>query len=250
MRLSTLFAAGLALALAPGADAQCTGTAGTDFQQVTLREVNALPQSNIDALNAGGADLTPQTVEDNVLSPLDGQRIEFTAIIMTDPTLSSLGSPSTAGPPNRYHVFVRDVAAETDGVAGMGGQLVDGDGISSGSITDFFVGDEVTVCGEVSFFGTASQINPESITNNSNPRSPGDAILEPVVIATDDVHNTFTVNGEELSQVDWAVYPDFVNQYVRLESAELIQGIPGDRPNILISTPGEDASIRSDNLSA
>ncbi len=248
MRNATLIVlTALAVVIAPRAAAQCTGTEGVDFERVTLREVNALPQSNIDALNAGGADLTTDQINENVASPFNGERVEFSAVILSDPLKSGLGSPSSTGAPNRYHTFVRDTAADTDGVAGMGGQLVDGDGISVGAITDFFVGDEVTVCGTVSFFGATSQINPESITSNSNPRSADDPILDPVVVTTDDIHDSFMVNGEARSQVDWSVYPDFVNQYVRFETIELVQGVTGTngRPNMLFSTNGDDTTIRS-----
>ncbi len=127
----------------------------------------------------------------------------------------------------------------------MGGQLVDGDGLSAGAITDFFVGDEVTVCGTVSFFNFTGQINPESITSNANPRSLDDPILDPVVVTTDEIHDTFSVEGDIRSQVDWDVYSDFVNQYVRFETIELIQGISAARPNLLFSTSGDDTTIRS-----
>ena len=248
MRYSLLLL--VAVALAVPAAAQCTGTEGVDFTRVTLREVNALPQSSIDALNAGGADLDfDEDIVPNVTSPFNNEIVEFSAVFLTNPVLSSLGSPSGTGAPNRYHTFVRDTAADTDGVAGMGAQVVDGDGISTGAITDFRPGDEVTICGEVDFFDSASQINPISITLDDS-RDSDDPILDPVVITTADIHDTYTVNGEDLSQVDWDVYSDFVNQYVRLESTELIQGIGGDRPNILLSTPGEEETLRSDNLSA
>lgn len=248
MRTASLFLVAV-LALAAPVAAQCTGTEGVDFTRVTLDEVNAIPQANIDALNAAGAALTVEQITDNIQSAFVGERIEFSAIIMTNPVLSGLGSPSGTGAPNRYHVFVRDTAADTEGPAGMGGQLVDGDGISEGAITNFFVGDEVTVCGEVSFFSTAIQINPESISDNNNPRGAGDEILDPVVVTTADIHDTYNVNGDELSQVDWDIYGDFINQYVRFETIELVQGIAGGRPNMLFSTTGEDASIRSDDIS-
>ena len=242
MRHATLLTALAAvLTLAPQAWAQCTGTEGVDFQRVTLDEVNALPQSNIDALNAAGTGLTAQQIDANIESPLEGETIEFTAVILTDPLKSGLASPVDGGPPGRYHVFVRDTAAETEGVEGMGAQIVDGTG--SGVITTFFVGDEVTVCGTVSSFNNQNQISPISITSNDNPRSAGDPILDPVVITTDDIHDV--VGSADETQLDWSVYPDFVNQYVRFEGIELVQGVPGTRPNMLLSSVGEDAAIGS-----
>ena len=244
MRNATLLVLAAGLALAAPASAQCTGTVGTDFQRVTIREINAIPQANIDQLNAAGQALTFDQVSELTVSPLDGQRVEVSVVILTNPLLSGLASAND-GIPGRIHVFARDTAADTDGVEGMGVQIVDNRG--DGSIQQFFVGDEVTVCGRVGFFNTI-QLAPESISSNSNPRGATDPILDPVVIATDDIHDAYQVEGVQRSQVDWSVFPDFVNQYVRFESIELVQGIPASangRPNMLFSTSGDDTTIRS-----
>ena len=246
MRLHTLLglAASLAL-LAPSAQAQCTGTAGTDFQRVTLAEVNALTDAQINTLNAGGADLDEDTIETNTRSALAGQRVEFTAVFLTRPNLSGLASPNnTTGAANRHHVFVRDTAFDTEGPAGMGGQIVD----SNGLVFNFNVRDEVTVCGVVNYFGTALQVTAESIALEDT-RDADDPILDPVVITTDVIHDTFDVNGDDRSQVDWDVFGDYIHQFVRLETTDLIQGSGGDRPNLLFSTPGEEETLRTDNFS-
>ncbi len=227
---------------APYAAAQCTGVAGTDFQQVTIRDINTIPQANIDQLNAAGADLTVEQIEALALSPLQGERVELQAVILTDPLKSGLATAND-GIPGRIHVFIRDVAAETDGVAGMGSQIVDGRG--DGAIQQFFVGDEVTICADVTYFRRTLQLAPVSITSNDNPRGPGDPILDPVVTTTGEIHDTFGTGDNVQSQVNWDVYSDFVNQYVRLESATLIQGIPGARPNMQFASAGDDATIRS-----
>ena len=246
MRLPTLLGLATALALlAPSAQAQCTGTAGTDFQRVTVREINQVPQSNIDQLNAAGADLTTAQIATLVASPFTGQRVEFTAVLLSDPLKSGLAS-AVNGVPGRIHVFMRDTAAETEGVAGQGIQIVDNRG--DGTIQQFFVGDQVTVCGEVTYFNATLQLAPESINAVPNPITLSDATLAPVVVETDEIHDTFQVDGTTRSQVDWSVYSDFVNQFVRFESAELLQGIPAGsngRPNMLFSTSGDDATIRS-----
>ncbi len=242
MRTATLTVFAAVLALAAPAAAQCTGTAGTDFTEVTIRDINAIPQANIDQLNAAGATLTNDQIVSLIKSPLEGERVEFTAVILTDPLKSGLASAND-GIPGRIHVFMRDTAAETEGNAGMGIQIVDGRG--DGSIQTFFVGDEVTVCGEVTYFNNTLQMAPESINSNANPRSPGDPILDPIVITTDDIHDSFSVDGAERSQVDWDVFSDYNNQYVRLENAELIQGISGSRPNMLFSSAGEETTIRT-----
>ena len=244
MRNATLFAVAAMLAFAAPASAQCTGTEGVDFDRVTVREINTIPQANIDQLNAAGASLTTEQVTALVKSPLEGDRVEFSAVILTDPLKSGLAT-ANAGVPGRIHVFMRDLAAETEGVAGMGIQIVDSRG--DGSIQGFFAGDQVTVCGEVTYFNSTLQLAPESISSLPNAATLSAATLAPVVVRTGDIHDAFSVDGTTRSQIDWNVFSDFNNQYVRFESVELIQGVQGTngRPNLLFSTSGDDATVRS-----
>ena len=243
MRNATLIALGGLLALAAPATAQdCTASTA---QEVTVREINAVPQENLDQLDAAGQDVTIDQIQDLLTNDLEGACVQFTAVLLSDPFLSGLRSLNAAGIPGGIHTFVRDVAAATDGVEGMGTQVVDGTG--TGAIQQFFVGDEIVVTGVVTQYrdvgGVATQINLVEVSGTGNAYSDDDPLLQPVVITTDDIHDTYTVGGEPKSQIDWSVYPDYNGQYVRFESIELLQGVPGTRVDVLLSSPGDDAQI-------
>lgn len=235
MRNATLALVVLAaVAIAPQATAQCTGTAGTDFQQVTVREINAIPQANIDQLNTASAAGTLDIAQIQTLltNDLEDELVEFTAVVLSNPRLSGLASLNN-GIPGRIHVFVRDVTAATEGVEGMTIQIVDGR-TERAETQGLFVGDEVTVCGFVSPFdggGKSMQISPVSVTNNGNPVASNDPILDPVTVTIDDFHDAVGDN----TQIDWDVYGDFNGQYVRLAAATVVQGVQGDRPDVLLS---------------
>ncbi|MEL6615647.1 MAG: T9SS type A sorting domain-containing protein, partial [Bacteroidota bacterium] len=163
---------------------------------------------------------------------LEGELVEFTAVFLSDPLLSGLAS-ATDGIPSRIHAFMRDVAAATSGVEGMGIQIVDNRG--DGQIQQFFPGDEVVVCGIVSPFtgvgGKTMQIAPQSITATGNAFGPDDPLRQPVMVSIDDFHDAI---GQQ-SQLDFSAFGDFNSQFIRLEGATLVQGIPGTRVEMLFS---------------
>ncbi|MEM1056173.1 MAG: T9SS type A sorting domain-containing protein [Bacteroidota bacterium] len=239
MRNVTLALTALALlATTPEVVAQCTGVAGQDFFQVTAREINAIPQTNIDDLNAESAagTLDIARIQELLTNDLEGEIVEFRAVFLTDPLLSGLASLNAEGIPGRIHVFARDVNAVTEGVEGMTIQIVDGSG--SGDILAFEKEEEVIICGQVAPFeggGKAMQISPVSINSVSPTVTPSanPEFYEPTVISVDDIHDE--VNGE--TQIDWDAYSDFNGQYVRFEAATLVQGVnDGARPNLLFSS--------------
>ncbi len=252
MRSLTLFAAAAALLLVPRAEAQCTGTEGVDFERVTIREINAIPQSNVDFLVANAATLTPAQILENITAnPLVSGRktVEFTAYVQTNPYNSGLASiNTTTGRPNRIHVFVRDTSAASQGAAGMGIQVVDDRGDNSATL-NLFIGDEITVCGTVAPFNSTQygnssmQIAPISITPTGNAVTEDDPVLDPITISTEDIHNI--VNNA--TQIDWSRYADFNGQYVRFENIEVVQGVaaPTGRPDVLLSSPGTDTQINT-----
>ena len=254
MRLASLAALVVAAAfLAPQAAAQCTGTEGTDFFRVDISEINEIPQANIDQLNAAGADLVLTDAQTLLTNDLENQLVEVTGVIMSDPLLSGLASLNGDGIPGRIHYWVRDSDAATTGPAGQTIQIVDGNG--DGFAQGLNRGLEVTICGFVSPFesnagGKTMQISPlagQTVVVGSVPTT--DPLFDPVTITTDDIHDVIVAGGENRSQIDWNIYSQFNNQYVRLEAVELIQGIPGDgnngRPNMLFSTSGQDTQINS-----
>lgn len=250
MRSAPLLALLVLALVAPRAEAQCTGTPGTDFQIVTVRQINTIPQANIDFLNANAATLTPAQLNANLTPALNQQQVQFTAVVLTDPYNSGNAS-ITGGVPNRVHVFVRDVTTVTDGVAGMGMQLVDGSG--NGQILLPLIGDEIVVCGIVSpFISTANgsvqmQVSPNSVTVTGNTFAADAPIRQPVVVTTDDIHDV--VNG--LTQIDWDRYTDFNSQFVRLETTTLVQGVPAatGRPDMLFQSVGSQTQLNSGTIS-
>ena len=253
MRNATLLILG-ALALTATASAQCTGTEGTDFQRVTIDEITAVPQENIDALNAAGEDLDLADAQELLANDLVGETVEVTAVVMTNPLLSGVRSLNAeTGIPNSVQIFIRDVAAATEGPEGMG--LLVNDEETGGTVRQFFVGDEVVFCGVVDPYTAggayALQIELISANGTGNAYGPEDDLLQPITITPADIHDAYGTGTDAQSQLDWSVYSDYVNQYVRFEAIELVQGIPasGGRPNMLFSAPGEDETIRSDDIS-
>lgn len=253
-----LLLAALVVLAAPRAEAQCTGVPGTDFQIVTARQINQIPQANVDFLNANEATLTAEQIRDNInTSPYLNQQVQFTGVVLTDPYSSGNASPVGTPPvPGRVHLFMRDVSALTDGNAGMGIQLVDARG--DGQILSLLIGDEVVVCGIVSPFvsgggngpGVTMQIAPNSLTvTGSYPAT--SPLRQPVVVTVDDLHDLVTTSTQTGSQIDWNRYAEFNNQFVRLNSATLVQGVPqpSGRPDMLLETTNGGTQINSGTLS-
>lgn len=240
-----LLLAALVAFAAPRAEAQCTGT------PVTVNQINNIPQADIDFLNANASTLTPDQIRTRLTTnPLIGTEVQFTAVVLTDPYNSGNASV-TGGVPNRVHVFVRDVAALTQGNGGMGMQLVDGSG--NGQILLPLVGDEITVCGVVSPFisntngSVQMQVAPSSVTITGTSYPASSPIRQPIVVTTDDIHDV--VNG--LTQLDWDRYAEFNSQFVRLENATLVQGVPAPsgRPDMLFQSPGSQTQVNSGTIS-
>lgn len=254
MRLSTLTGlVALALALAPRAEAQCTGTEGVDFQRVTIDEINAISEDDVAALNAGGADLTIAQIQGLLANDLVGETVEVTAVLLTDPYKSGVRSLNAQGFPNSIQAFVRDVAAATEGPEGMG--LLINDITGTGTLQQFFVGDEITFCGIVNPFqgsgGYSIQIDLQTATGTSTTYGPDDPLLQPIVITTDDIHDTYDIGGDPQTQIDWSIFSDYINQYVRFEGIEVLQGIlaSNGRASVLLSSPGEDSEISQYDIS-
>ncbi|MEM9996758.1 MAG: T9SS type A sorting domain-containing protein [Bacteroidota bacterium] len=250
MRLLATLALAFALGL-PAASAQqvCAGVEGTDFQRVTLRDVNALPDGSLAALNAGGANLTTTEIQGLLANDLVGETIEFTSVILSDPKLSGLANTNDAGIPNRVHYFVRDVTAFTDGPLGFGAQIVDNTG--SGLSAQFFVGDIVTICGVVAPFtgtgGYSMQINPVDATSiqltDDDPIDLGDPRIAPLGVSIGDLHTAIpgAPAGAE-TQINWNNYSDYVGGYVRLKGIQIVQGVPdANRPDVLYAGASGEA---------
>ena len=92
-------------------------------QDITsVRDINAIPQENIDALIAGGENLTEADITANIFNELSGQTVTIVVALLSDPRNSGLANV-TDGRPSRVHMFVRDTSAVTQGNEGMGIQV-------------------------------------------------------------------------------------------------------------------------------
>jgi hypothetical protein len=211
---------------------------------VTIREINAITQDQVDQLNAGGTTMTQQDIQPLVRNSLQGVEVQFVAVVLSDPLDSGLGTPQTdqGGNPDRIHVFVRDTSAVSQGYEGMGLQLVDGSYTTTGLI-NVTIGDVLKVTGTPSTFsgsgGNSLQVGPSTIEPLGNYADLGlpDSLLDPVVIATGDANSS--VNDEGGVQVNWNNLGSLNGQFVRLEGVSLIvRDISSERPNWLVSSDG------------
>ncbi|MEQ9104248.1 MAG: hypothetical protein RIE53_06080 [Rhodothermales bacterium] len=129
----------------------------------TVAEINAIPQSGIDAVAALGENVTTSDLTTHIRSPFTGESVQFTAVVLSDPLLSGLSSVnSSTNEPSRIHFWVRDEAAATAGFDGQVIQVVDGNFRTTGSI-DLFVGDVVRFTGTVAYFGSGMQFSPSAV---------------------------------------------------------------------------------------
>ncbi len=238
-RLTTLLALLFMLGFAGQAAAQ---------MEVTVREINDIPDDNVQALLDAGANLQSGDINALIFNDLVGEQVKITAVIMSDPLTSGLAN-TTDDRPDRIHVFVRDIAAATDGFDGMGIQLVDGSYETTGLI-DVTVGDVVEIVGTVSPFGTAMQISPETVTLLGTLSDFGldETFMDPVVVTTADVN--MKVDDQGGVQPNWSNLENIRGQYVRVENATVqIRDISSDRPNWLISTDGGETVINFYDIS-
>ena len=216
--------------------------------EYTVREINRVPQANLDALVALGAAVTTADVDNLLAYVHDGEEVQFTGVVLTDPYNSGLASwdPNT-NRPVRTHVFVRDVAAVTDGYAGMTTQLVE-EGLE-GQVAE---GRAYTVTGTVVVFEGVIQVIPTAFVDLGPYADLGlpDAIMEPVLAGTDDLSVPVTVGGEAKMVTNWAQFNDFNGQFVRFEGVEITASTgPGGRVPYQWRSPGTGALVNSDDIS-
>ncbi|GIV60450.1 MAG: hypothetical protein KatS3mg043_1539 [Rhodothermaceae bacterium] len=241
---TTLFALFLLLGLAREAAAQ-------DPVEVTVREINAIPQENIDQVLARGTDLTFDDITTYIRSPLNGQKVRFTAVVLAEPNKSGLSSIGGDGVnPSRVHYFVRDTSAVSQGKAGMDIQIVDGDYQTTGSLS-LFKGDVVTITGDVTYFGTTLQITPETIEllgSYTDLGLPAD-LLDPVTVTIGDINRNLGSGDAFQIQANWANFNSLNQQYVRIENV-VVWRSPNrtdDRPNWALID--DNVIIQNDDIS-
>ncbi|MDA0875288.1 MAG: hypothetical protein O3C45_09555, partial [Bacteroidetes bacterium] len=165
--------------------------AGTASAQtaVTVKQINEIPQSQIDQLNTLGDAVTAANVNNCgslIYNSLCNTDVTFTAVVLSDPLNSGLANINSEGRPSRIHLFVRDVAADTEGPEYQGIQIVDGGNLGFDGL---IVGDVVQITGRVSPFATTMQVAPTAAPVVVGSRDPlTDAIFNPIVVTTSDLN--------------------------------------------------------------
>ncbi len=216
-------------------------------QSVTIRQINTIPQGQIDQLMAAGATLTTGAVYggscagllyDNTLC---GQVVKITAVVLSDPLNSGLSSPnSTTGLPSRVHVFVRDVAADTEGPEGHGIQIVDGSNLG---VQTLIRGDVIEVTGQITNFNSTIQFAPTSFTVVGTRNTATDPIFNPIVITSADANQKIGPDGA--IQVNWAKVADLRGNYVKIVGGTVLTRTVDNssRPDFNVSSDGGMTSI-------
>ncbi len=197
---------------------------------ITIREINAIPQENIDQLIAAGPTLTPSEIQTLTRSPFAEQDVRVTAIVLSSPLSSGLSRwYDERGGPGLIYYFVRDTTAHAMGVEGMGIQIVDGDYESTGSLA-LEIGDVVSIQARVIHFANALQLIPYRIFPEGTIVDFGfDAsILDPVDATVSDLNVSF---GGGTYQANWANFSNLNGQYVRLSNTHISNRTPGPRPD-------------------
>lgn len=220
-------------------------------QQVTIDQLNTIPDARLNELVQNGPNLTEDDIADLIENEFTGVETQIVAVVMTDPLSSGLSSfDADRGGPNRIHVFVRDTTAASQGPAGMGMQLVDANYETTG-LLNVVVGDVVRVTGELSYFGTGAQFIPQTVEVLGSFQDFGfdDSILDPVTIDGTDVLNINV--AEQTNHVNWQNYSSLINQYIRIEGATLLRRTIADagRPNWNFTSDGGETFSQNDDLS-
>ncbi len=203
------------------------GTA-TAQQTVTVKQINEIPQAQIDQLNTLGDNVSAgdyQSCGSLIYNALCGELVKITVVVMSDPLNSGLSSVNSEGRPSRVHLFVRDVAADTEGAEGMGLQIVDGGNLGYDGLV---VGDVVEITGNVAPFNSTMQVSPTEAPVVIGSRDPAtDAIFNPVVVNTADLNADAGADGA--IRVNWDNLSSLRNQYVRFEGASAVTRTLGAR---------------------
>lgn len=247
-RLATAFL-GLALVL-------LAAPAMAQVQDVTVRQLNALSQDNIDALNALGANPDPDDIAALVTNDFveNETQVRFTAVVLSDPRYSGVRTPN-GGVPGSLHFFVRDTAAETEGVEGMTIQIVDEESV--GETLNFIrPGDVIEIEGQVVPFFQAWQVNPIDATSIEiiGTEDLSQDWLQPVTVTTADLNTVVDDTGADpLVQINWDNWNSLNGQFVQIESAVVTNSAQNtggsERPDWAFSTVGEDARVTAYDLS-
>jgi len=209
--------------------------------QVTIRDINAIPEDQLAALEgAAGATLTQDIIDANIFNDLVGTEVTLTVVVMSDPRNSGLSNFSEdIGGPSRVHYFVRDTSAVSMGPEGMGVQVVDGAWQDNNALS-FGRGDVIELTASVGPFGTAMQLSPTAapvLLGSYSDLGLPETILDPVVITTDQLNSDI---GDGNVQVNFSNLASLRNQFVRIEDGTVQTRLLADpdRPDFYVTSDG------------
>ena len=243
MKTATRFLAVLAVLFPMAASAQT---------ELTVREINRVPEENLAQLEALGAAATQEDVDDLIEFVHAGETVSFTAVVLSDPYNSGLASwVDEANVPGRVHVFVRDTSANSLGYEGMTIQIVDG----TASVLDMQPGFVYDIIGEVAPYQGTIQISPTTFQAVGPYASLGlpDEIVEPRAISTDDLNQVVgqDADGNNIYQANWENFNDLNNEFVIFDEAIVTASVAANdgRPNYQWVSAGAEAAVNSDDIS-
>ncbi len=224
-------------------------------QDVTIRQINTLPQAGLDFVKSLGSAVTATNMQQirstyttsaNNADP--NLMVRFEAVVLSDPRYSGLSSVSN-GNVSRIHFFVRDVSAATDGPAGNDLQVVDGNYRVNGTL-GLFVGDVVRMTGNIAYFGTGVQFSPISVEvlGTYADRGLPASILDPVTVTVDQLNVS---TGDQKIRVNWDNLSALNQQFVRIEGVQVFQSPNRNdtRPNFAVRDLATGAMIQNDDMS-
>jgi hypothetical protein len=245
MRSYTCLIVAIALALGLAATSQAQ-------TRLTVREITRVPEANLAQLQSLGIEATQQDIDNLITFEQDGNEVEFTAVVLTDPYKSGLASwDDGANAPGRVHVVVRDTSANSQGYEGMSLQLVDG----TASILAMTPGFVYDIVGNVSEFGNVVQLAPSFFQAVGSLDDLGlpNVLLEPIDISTDDLNRVVGVDGggNDIYQANWLNFNDLNWEYVRFPAAVVEDRVeaPAGRPNYQWRSVGGEAVVNGDDIS-
>ncbi len=223
--------------------------ARAQIKDVTVREINQIDPDSLALLKQLGTSLDMDRIISLIRSPLTGDTVRFTAVVMSDPLNSGLANLNQEGVPSRLHVFVRDTSAVSQGKDGMTIQIVDGSYETTG-LKNLTKGDVATFTAVVTYFGNTIQLTPINIEFKGHYTTLGlpDSLLDPVVVTTADLNMNVDVGKV---QVNWDNFARLNNQYVRIENATILRSTLADqgRPNWLFSSDNGQTFVQADDIS-
>lgn len=186
--------------------------------------------------------------------PLEGETVQFTAVVTSYPKSSGLSNPNIDEGTgevtgiSRVHIFVTDTNAVEMGRDGMSIQIVESDYASVDFLTR---GSVVTFTGSLGFFNGTAQVDVESVNLLGTVQSDFTnlaGLLDPWEISLDEL-NTFE-NG--VLEINVANYGKYNGAYVKIAGATVSNVSLGGRPNWAINKDNSriyvyDTSLRFRN---